>query len=77
MEPVSPSHCKHEKSLFIMSSRSMGYDPPCNVHAHVCAQCGTFIVWVDGAKLEFTLCMDEQLEAAGQYIKLLTASYRG
>jgi len=71
-EPVSPSTCKHRGALFIYSFRSAEY----RSHVSLCPLCGTFSVLVDfgqdATHLTFHLASDEELQAAGQYIRYIT-----
>ena len=68
--------CKHIHTLLIQSQRWSGGSSGHN-RVSVCRDCGLFRIAGDKNgeyyKVEFTLCMDKQLEAAGQHIKWLTA----
>lgn len=78
MQPICPSECKHILTLlFIGSERYTGRTTgKQRAHASVCKACGTFLVWIDGEQMTFQLVSDEQVEAAGQYARLLTTAER-
>lgn len=70
-QPVSPTECRHRGMLFVQSFRSLEY----RSHVSLCPHCGVFMVHVDhgigSATVTFALSSDEELRAAGQYIRYI------
>lgn len=65
----APDQCHHHW-LFIASERGQAERKT----AYVCASCGTFRVYINGAELRFTLPLDSQVAAAGRYAARLRES---
>ena len=66
---LPPHLCRHDgEMLIICSYRSAG---GAGQSAYICPICGSFIVWIQGEKLEFALSTDEQLKAAGRWIEYI------
>jgi hypothetical protein len=72
-KPVSPTDCKHDRTLFIQGGH--GAPPAFREHVTLCADCGTFLAnkEVEGKRINvrFQLVTEEQVEAAGQFARLL------
>jgi len=71
---IAPYECKHHGALFIASESGDAARGLARKSAYVCPRCGTFIVWIDGKRMTFTLVSDEQVAAAGVYAQRLRAS---
>jgi len=69
------NECKHYGALFIArESGTVDGGKSWRKSAYVCPHCGTFIVWINGSPMTFTLVSDEQVAAAGIYAQRLRAS---
>ncbi len=70
-DAITYPECKHRRTRFIASERGPGAQ---RRRACVCADCGLFIVWIDGQQWTFILVTDEHVAAAGVYARYLAAS---
>lgn len=75
---VSPADCRHRARTLIKSSRGVTATPGHMSYSYgvwLCRDCGQFEVkgWKNGQSysVEFTLCRDDDLHAAGQWVRLL------
>jgi hypothetical protein len=74
-DPVMPSSCAHRDRLFLCGGSGCG-DGACGSYSvRVCCGCGEFQVFKQengmSMSVEFTICTEEILAAAGQWVRLL------